>query len=110
MEKIKMKYVIVESGGKQYKAAEGATIEVDLLPIEVGEQVVLESVLLVVDDNGVKVGTPEVSGVKLKATVVSHIKGPKVIVFKYRPKKKIRVKNGHRQQYTKLLVNSIVVE
>jgi len=105
-----MKYAIVESGGKQYKAAEGTTIEVDLLPNEVGEQLTLDSVLLFVDDDGVKVGTPEVSGVKLKATVVSHFKGPKVIVFKYRPKKKIRVKNGHRQQYTKLMVNSIVVE
>lgn len=105
-----MKYVIVEQGGKQYKAAEGATIEVDRLPNEVGEQITLESVLLFVDDDAVKVGTPEVTGVTLKTTVVSHVKGPKVIVFKYRPKKKIRVKNGHRQQYTKLLVNSIEVE
>ena len=105
-----MKYVIVEQGGKQYKAAEGATIDVDLLPNEVGEQILLDSVLLFVNDDEVKVGTPSVSGVKLTTTVVSHIKGPKVIVFKYRPKKKIRVKNGHRQQYTKLLVNSIDVE
>ncbi len=105
-----MKYVIVEQGGKQYKAAEGATIEVDRLPNEVGEQLSLDSVLLFVNDDEVKVGTPGVTGVKLTATVVSHVKGPKVIVFKYRPKKKIRVKNGHRQQYTKLLVNSIVVE
>lgn len=105
-----MKYVIVEAGGKQYKAAEGATIEVDRLPNEVGEQITLESVLLFVDGDTVKVGTPELNGVTLKTTVVSHVKGPKVIVFKYRPKKKIRVKNGHRQQYTQLLVNSIEVE
>lgn len=105
-----MKYVIVEAGGKQYKAAEGATIEVDRLPNEVGEQITLGSVLLFVDENEVKVGTPDVAGVKLSTTVVSHVKGPKVIVFKYRPKKKIRVKNGHRQQYTRLMVDSIVVE
>lgn len=105
-----MKYAIVESGGKQYKAAEGATIEVDLLPNEIGDQITFDSVLLVVEDEGVKIGTPNVSGVKLKATVVSHFKGPKIIVFKYKPKKKVRVKNGHRQQYTRLLVESIAVE
>jgi large subunit ribosomal protein L21 len=105
-----MKYAIVESGGKQFKATEGATIEVDRLQNEVGEQVNLETVLLVVDDGNVKVGTPEVKGAVVKTTVVDNFKGPKIIIFKYKPKKKIRVKTGHRQQYTKLLVNSIEVE
>ena len=68
------------------------------------------SVLLLVDGDQVSVGTPLVAGAKVNATVVSHIKGPKVIIFKYRPKKRIRVKTGHRQQYTRLLVNSIEVE
>ena len=105
-----MKYAIIESGGKQYKAVEGTAIEVALLPVEVGEQVDLNQVLLLVDGDEVKVGAPEVSGVKVKTTVVSHLKGPKIIVFKYRPKKRIRVKTGHRQQYTRLMVNSIELE
>jgi len=105
-----MKYAIVESGGKQYKAVEGTAIEVDLLPVEVGEQVYLDQVLLFVDDDEVKVGAPELNGAKVKTTVVSHVKGPKIVVFKYRPKKRIRVKTGHRQQYTRLMVNSIDLE
>jgi large subunit ribosomal protein L21 len=106
----KMKYAIIESGGKQYKAVEGSTIEVDLLSSEAGEQVVLNSVLLLVDGEKVAVGTPAVKGVRVEATIVDHIKGPKLVIFKYRPKKRIRVKTGHRQLYTRLKVDSIVVE
>ena len=103
-------YAIVESGGKQYKAVEGTTVEVDLLPAEIGEQIDLNQVLLFVDGDEVKVGAPGVDGAIVKTTVVSHIKGPKIIIFKYRPKKRIRVKTGHRQQYTRLMVNSIELE
>lgn len=103
------KYAIVESGGKQYKVTEGATLEVDRLPGEVGEQVVLDRVLLVTEDGKVHVGTPTVPGAQVIATIQEHFKGPKIIVFKYRPKKRYRVKTGHRQQYTRLLVNSISV-
>lgn len=105
-----MKYAIIESGGKQYKAIEGATIEVDLLPVEPGQQVELPAVLLLVDDDSVSVGTPMVNGARINATVVGEVKGPKVIVFKYRPKKRYRVKTGHRQKYTKLKIDSIVTE
>lgn len=105
-----MKYAIVESGGKQYKVVEGNTLEVDLLPVVLGEQVDLNQVLLFVDGDEVKVGAPELNGAKVKTTVVSHVKGPKIVVFKYRPKKRIRVKTGHRQQYTRLMVNSIELE
>ena len=105
-----MKYAIVESGGKQYKAVEGGTLEVDRLPGEVGEQVVLSQVLLVADHGEVKVGTPTVPGARIQATIREHFKGPKIIVFKYRPKKRYRIKTGHRQQYTRLTVDSIVVE
>jgi len=105
-----MKYAIVENGGKQYKAVEESTIEVDLMPREVGEQVDLDQVLLFVDGDEVKVGAPGVNGAKVKTTIVSHVKGPKIVVFKYRPKKRIRVKTGHRQQYTRLMVNSIELE
>jgi large subunit ribosomal protein L21 len=105
-----MKYAIVESGGKQFRAVEGSTIEVDRLAIEVGQPVELKSVLLIVDDGSVSVGTPTVSGAVVSTNVVDHIKGPKVVIFKYSPKKRIRVKTGHRQQYTRLHVESITVE
>ena len=105
-----MKYAIVESGGKQFRAVEGSTIEVDRLAVEVGQPVELKSVLLVVDEGSVSVGTPTVSGATVATKVVDHIKGPKVVIFKYSPKKRIRVKTGHRQQYTRLQVESITVE
>ena len=106
-----MKYAIVEDGGKQYKAVVGETIEVDRFPVEVGDQIDLEHVLLVSGDDGsVNIGLPFVSGAKIQATVVSHVKGPKVITFKYRPKKRIRVKTGHRQHYTRLMIDGITLE
>jgi len=105
-----MKYAIVENGGKQYKAVEGATIQVDRMQVEAGQQVDLGSVLLYVDGNDVNVGTPTLDGVSVNATVLSHEKGPKIIVFKYRPKSRYRVKTGHRQQYTRLLINTIEME
>lgn len=105
-----MKYAIIESGGKQYRAVEGTAIDVDLLHKEAGEAVTLEDVLLVVDGETVKIGTPSVKGAVVKATVEGDIKGPKIVVFKYRPKKHYRVKTGHRQQYTRLMINSIEAE
>ena len=102
-----MKFAIVESGGKQYRAVEGQTIEVDRLPVEPGTQYNVERVLLMADGDEVMIGTPTVDGIEVKVTVVDHFKGPKLISFKYRPKKRIRVKGGHRQQYTRLMVDSI---
>ena len=95
-----MKYAIVEDGGKQYKAVEGVTIDVDRFLAEEGDQLDLERVLLVAEGDDVKVGTPLVAGAKVQATVVSQVKGPKVVVFKYKPKQRYRVKKGHRQHYT----------
>lgn len=105
-----MKFVIVEQGGKQYRIAEGGTIEVDRLPNEVGETLVLEEVLLSVDDDQVTIGTPLIEGAKVQAKVLDHFKGRKILVFKYRPKQRYRVKSGHRQQYTRLLIESIEME
>jgi large subunit ribosomal protein L21 len=105
-----MKYAIVESGGKQYKAVEGATIEVDLLDVEVGTAIDLDKVLLLVEDEKITIGTPVITGAVVTTKVVDHIKGPKVTIFKYSPKKRIRVKTGHRQQYTQLQIESIKVE
>ena len=105
-----MKYAIVEDGGKQFKAVVGSTIEVDHFPSELGETIDLERVLLVSDEDQVTVGTPLVEGTKVQATVVAQVKSPKVVVFRYLPKKRMRVKRGHRQQYTLLRIESIVTE
>jgi large subunit ribosomal protein L21 len=103
----KMKYAIVESGGKQYKAVEGETIDVDRLVVEPGTDLKLEQVLLMVDGETVTVGTPTITGISVLAKVLAHVKGEKLTVFKYRPKKRIRVKTGHRQNYTRLLIEQI---
>ena len=102
-----MRYAIVESGGKQYKAVEGEALEVDRLPVNAGEKVGLERVLMLVDGEDVTVGTPTVGDLLVNTTVMDHFRGPKIIVFKYSPKKRIRVKGGHRQQYTRLMVDVI---
>lgn len=105
-----MKYAIVEDGGKQYKAVEGATIEVDRYPAEIGEKIDLDRVLLVSDGDDISIGTPYLEGAKVAATVVSQFKGPKIVVFKYKPKIRYRVKTGHRQHYTRLKIDSIELE
>ncbi len=101
-----MRYAIVESGGKQYKAVEGQTIEVDRLSNEEGAKVDLKA-LLMADGDEFMVGTPTVGGIEVKATVVDHFRGDKLFRFKYSPKKRIRVRGGHRQQYTRLMVDFI---
>ena len=102
-----MRTAIVESGGKQYRAVEGSTIDVDRLAYEIGKKFDFERVLLMADEDIVLVGTPTVGEIIVSATVVDHVKGPKVISFKYRPKKRIRVKGGHRHQYTRLMIDFI---
>jgi large subunit ribosomal protein L21 len=103
-----MRYVILESGGKQYKAVEGGMIEVDLLPVEPGKSLDLNEVLLLVDGDNVIVGAPVIEGASVKATVLEHFRGEKTYNFHYKPKKRIRQKTGHRQSYTRLAVEKIV--
>jgi large subunit ribosomal protein L21 len=105
-----MKYAIVEDGGKQYKAVLGETIEVDKYPLEVGEEIDLEHVLLISDGEEIMVGAPLVKGAKVQATVVAQVKGPKVTVFRYKAKERIRSKTGHRQKYTRVRIDAITVE
>jgi len=102
-----MDYAIVESGGKQYKAVAGDTIDVDRLPNEAGDKVEL-NVLLNVNGDTVNVGTPYVEGAKVRTSVVDQVKAPKILVFKYRPKKRIRKRRGHRQKYTRLYIEEII--
>jgi large subunit ribosomal protein L21 len=101
-----MKYAIVESGGKQYKAVPGSVIEVDRLSNQVGDVVELD-VVLYSDNGNIKVGTPYVAGAKVKTSVLGEIKAPKIIVFKYKAKERYRRKQGHRQRYTQLKIESI---
>ena len=101
-------YAVVETGGKQYKVSEGMIVEVEKLPFKTGEEIELDKVLMVVDGDNVKVGRPFVEGARVKALVQGQIKGPKIIVFKYKPKKRYRRKKGHRQRYTRLLIKQII--
>ena len=100
-------YAIVETGGKQYKVSQGDTIVVEKLDGEVGSDIVLDKVLLVQNEGKVQVGSPYIDGAKVVAKVVEHGRGKKIIVFKYKPKKNYHKKQGHRQPYTKLTVESI---
>lgn len=102
-----MKYAIIETGGKQFKAVEDAMIDVDRLPVDVGASIKLEKVLLLVENEKVSIGNPTLSDKTVLAKVIDHVKGRKVITFKYRPKKRIRVKTGHRQSYTRLLIEQV---
>ena len=102
-----MRYAIIDSGGKQYRVVEGRTIEVDRLPVEKGEKFGFERVLFMADGEDFLIGTPDLDGIEVEVTVVDHIKGPKIDRFKYRPKKRIRVRGGHRQQFTLLMVDFI---
>ncbi len=99
-------YAIVATGGKQYKVAVGDEIYVEKLEGEQGTEISLENVLAVFDGDSVKLGE-EAKGICVKAEIVKQGRGKKIIVFKYKPKKGYRRKNGHRQPYTKLSIKSI---
>jgi large subunit ribosomal protein L21 len=102
-------YAVVKSGARQYRASVGDTIIVERLPVEPGQRLELNQVLLVADGEQVMVGQPTVSGAKVLATVVAQEKGPKIRIFKYRPKERYRLRAGHRQHYTRLRVDQIVM-
>jgi large subunit ribosomal protein L21 len=102
-------YAIVETGGKQYKVSAGQVLDVELLSQQAGDSVELDRVLMVVDGDKVTVGTPTVKGAAVKATVAERVKGEKVRVFKYTGKR-YRRRLGHRQQYTRLHIEEIVVK
>lgn len=102
-----MKYAIIRSGGRQFRCAEGAAIEVDRLPLEAGAPHLFSDVLMIVDDASVRVGTPTVAGAQVTATVLAEIKAPKLIAFRYKAKERQRRKRGHRQKYTRLQINTI---
>jgi large subunit ribosomal protein L21 len=104
-----MRYAIVASGGKQYVAREGQSLEVDRLGQTSGQTVEFSDVLLAVDGGQVMVGSPAVAGAKVLGTVQGEVRGEKIIVFRYQPKKRRRRKLGHRQYYTRVQIDRIDV-
>ena len=102
-------YAIVRSGGKQYRAEVGATIDVDRLPQAVGDSVELDDVLLVTGEADTLIGQPLVEGARVRATVLEQFRGKKIIVYKYRQRTNYRRKQGHRQYYTRLRIDDISV-
>ena len=102
-------YAVVRSGGRQYRASAGSTILVERLPGQVGQQVELQDVLLIAGAGEARIGRPTVEGAKVVATILAQEKGPKIRIFKYRPKERYRRRIGHRQYYTRLRVDKIVV-
>ena len=100
-------FAIIETGGKQYQVEEGRYIDVELLGAEADEKVVFDKVVMLVNGKKSKVGQPYVANAKAEGTIVKHDKAKKVIVYKQRPKKGYRVKRGHRQEFTRVMINKI---
>ena len=100
-------YAIIESCGKQYKVTEGDVVFFEKLDAEEGKKVTFDKVILVSDDKKVQIGSPYVKGIKVEGKVVSHGKGKKILVFKYKAKKNYRRTQGHRQPYTKVEITNI---
>ncbi len=100
-------YVLVEIKGRQYKAEEGTLLEVDKIEKEAGDTIEFDSVLLVRDGDQTKVGTPYVTGAKVTAVLEEQIKGKKMMIFKFKRRKGYRRKQGHRQQYSRIKIQSI---
>lgn len=101
-------YAVIKSGAHQYKASVGDELVVERLPYEVGAQVELDEVYLLADEDGVAVGTPVVDGAKVRVTVLEEFRGPKIHIFKYKPKERYRRRMGHRQTYMRLRIDEIV--
>jgi len=102
-----MDYAIIKTGGKQYRVKQGDVLDVELLALDVGSIAEFDEVLAVSENGEVNFGSPTLSGAKVTAEVQSHYKDRKVIVFKYKSKTRYRRKLGHRQNYTRLLIQGI---
>ncbi|MCH5184966.1 MAG: 50S ribosomal protein L21 [Oscillospiraceae bacterium] len=100
-------YAVIETGGKQYKVSEGDTVFIEKLDAEEGAAVTFDKVLVVADGDNVKIGAPTVSGANVTANVVKNGKSKKIYVFKMKRKKNYRRKKGHRQPFTKVVIEKI---
>ncbi len=101
-------YAVVKTGGKQYRVTPGEKLKVEQITADVGAEVVLDQVLMVGEGENVRLGQPVVAGATVKATVVGHGRGDKVLIFKMRRRKHYQKHQGHRQNYTELKIDSIV--
>jgi large subunit ribosomal protein L21 len=102
-----MDYAIFKTGGKQYRVSPGDVLDVEKLPLDVGSVAEFDQVLAVSDQGQLDVGAPTLAGAKVLAQVQSHYKDRKILVFKYKAKTRYRRKRGHRQNYTRLLIQDI---
>ena len=102
-----MAYAIIETGGKQIKVEPGRFYDIELLHVEAEEKVTIDAVLFVQHDDGVTIGQPLVEGATVEGTIMRHFRDRKILVYKMKPKKKTRKKRGHRQEVTRLMIDSI---
>jgi large subunit ribosomal protein L21 len=102
-------YAIIESGGKQFRVAEGDVIRCDLVANEVGSDVTFDRVILAGSGEAVKVGSPTVDGATVSGTILRQTKDKKILVFRYKPKKRVRKLNGHRQPYAEVKITKITL-
>jgi large subunit ribosomal protein L21 len=100
-------YAIIETGGKQYRVAVGDTLSIEKLSVEPGSGITFDRVLMVGGDGSATVGTPLVAGATVEAQVEQQYRGPKIVVFKYKPKKRYRRRTGHRQSLTRVAITAI---
>ena len=100
-------YAIIETGGKQFRVSEGDVIRTDLIDTEVGSSVTFDRVILAADGDDVSIGAPAVSGASVTGTVLRQAKDKKILVFKYKPKKRVRKLTGHRQAFTEVKITKI---
>jgi large subunit ribosomal protein L21 len=100
-------YAIIEAGGRQWRVEPGRFYDINRLPNDPDTQITIDKVLFVQDDGNISVGQPLVEGATVEATVMQHLRDRKIIVYKMQPKKKTRKKQGHRQDLTRLMINSI---
>lgn len=100
-------YAVIETGGKQYRVAEGDTLYVEKLDGDVGDAVSFDRVLLIADGDSVNVGTPVVDGAAVSGEIVGHGRDKKVVVFKFKRRKDYRRRNGHRQAFTAVKINAL---
>ncbi len=100
-------YAVVKTGGKQYRVSAGEKLKIERLPAKVGDEIVLDQVLMVADGQAVKMGAPLLGGARVRAKVLAHGRGDKVKIFKMRRRKHYRKSQGHRQNYTEIEILGI---
>jgi len=102
-------YAIIETGGKQLRVSEGDVIRTDLIETEIGSSVTFDRVVLAADGNEVTIGTPAVAGATVTGTILRQAKDKKILVFRYKSKKRVRTLNGHRQRFAEVRIDKIAL-